>query len=367
MSFQVFSRIHKIYIILLFVCLVSISLRVWLLDKRWINPDEGAHLMDAVLVLDGKIPSVDFHSRQPIYAYANAAVLKLLGINYISGRLLPMTCSLLVGFIIFLMANVLYDRKVAILSASIYWMLPLEVINSVIVKTEPLVMLLTCLSLYAVMLFTKSNRAGWLIVAGAFAALGFYVRQSALIIPLTVFGFLLIYHGGQFREIVKCLGLFVVGYICIVLLAMLYYARFMSFEEVFMGGLSPIGFIIQAGKKLVSLFGFSMQASSDVNSQAQGISNGKYSLYFNYIRQALNLHSFLLLGFVFSFIELCRRAFSGNNVWTEKSFISQTVLYLWVFSLFMAYTYFFYVSGFYIDYFREFLPPLVIIFSAWVR
>ncbi len=71
------------------------------MDKRWIDPDEGAHLMDAVLVLDGKIPSVDFESRQPVYAYANAAVLKFLGVNYISGRLLPMTCSLLVGFMVF--------------------------------------------------------------------------------------------------------------------------------------------------------------------------------------------------------------------------------------------------------------------------
>ena len=49
---------------LLVVCVVSLSIRLWLLDKRWINPDEGPHLMDAVLVLDGKIPRVDFDSRE---------------------------------------------------------------------------------------------------------------------------------------------------------------------------------------------------------------------------------------------------------------------------------------------------------------
>jgi 4-amino-4-deoxy-L-arabinose transferase-like glycosyltransferase len=309
---------------------------------------------------------VDFESRQPLYAFTNAAMLKLFGINYISGRILPMACSFLTGLMVFLLGLILFDKKVAVLSGAIYWMLPLEVINSVIVKTEPLVMLLTCMSLFAVMLFSRNNRTVWLILAGIFAAMGFYVRQSALIIPLTVFGFLLICHGGRFREIVKCLGLFIIGYICIVLLAMVYYTKYLSFQEFFWGDLSPSGFIIQALKKLVSLMGFYTQSSNDVNGQAQGLPNGSYGLYVNYIRQAVHLHSFLLLGFVFSFITRCRRLLSGNNVWGEKHFTSHSFLYLWVFSLFMAYTYFFYVSGFYIDYFREFLPPLVIIFSAWL-
>jgi len=73
-------KINATIILLLVVLFASLSVRVWLLDKRWINPDEGAHLMDAVLALDGMIPSVDFHSRQPLYVYANAATLKLLGI-----------------------------------------------------------------------------------------------------------------------------------------------------------------------------------------------------------------------------------------------------------------------------------------------
>jgi len=59
---------------LLAVFLVSLFIRLWLLDKRWINADEGAHLMDAVLVLDGKIPEVDFHARQPLYVYSIAWV-----------------------------------------------------------------------------------------------------------------------------------------------------------------------------------------------------------------------------------------------------------------------------------------------------
>jgi len=112
--------------------------------------------MDAVLALDGMIPEVDYSSRQPLYTYALAGTFKLFGINYVSGRILPLTCSMLVGFLIFLIARLLFDEKVALLSAAIYWMLPLELMNSVIVKTEPLVTLLICLSLYTVGILCKA-------------------------------------------------------------------------------------------------------------------------------------------------------------------------------------------------------------------
>lgn len=352
--------------ILLFVCLVSVSLRVWLLDKRWINPDEGAHLMDAVLIIDGKIPSVDFDSRQPVYAYANAAALKLLGINYISGRLLPMAFSLLVGVMVFFIGNALYERKVAILSATIYWMLPLELMNSVIVKTEPLVMLLTCLSLYAVILFSQHDKKVWLVIAGIFAAMGFYVRQSALIIPLTVLGFLLICHARRFRDIVKYFGFFLMGYAGILLFALVYFSRFMGFEEFLMGDLSPLGFLASAGKKLPSLFGFSIDSVSDLASRAPDVPNKNYSLYYKYVREALKLHSFLIIGFGLSIIAFSRQVLSGNKLQIKRRLGSHSLLYLWVFSLLLAYAYYYYTEAFYIDYFREFLPPLVIIFAAWL-
>ena len=71
--------------------------------------DESAHLMDAVLALDGKVPLVDFDSRQPLYVYINALFLKLFGISYTAGRLLPLTCSLLIGIFVYLIANTLFE------------------------------------------------------------------------------------------------------------------------------------------------------------------------------------------------------------------------------------------------------------------
>ena len=357
---------NKSSLLLLAICIISLSFRLWVLDKRWINPDEGAHLMDAVLVLDGKIPSIDFSSRQPLYAYANAAVLKLFGISYISGRLMPMTCSILVGFMVFVMALILFDKRVGIIAAAIYWMLPLELINSVIVKTEPLVTLLTCLSLCAVILYAQNNRKAWLIFAGIFAAMGFYVRQSALIIPLTVFGFLLIHNRGRFRDTALCFGFFFIGYAGVLFMALIYYIRFMRFEEFIMGRLSPFGFLASAGEKLFSIIGISVNSASDVTSNMPEISHDKYRLFHKYILQAVKLHSFLLIGLGFSLIIFSRRFFSQIKSKGKELAIACPLLYLWIFSLFIAYTYYYHAQAFYIDYCREFLPPLVIIFSAWL-
>jgi hypothetical protein len=32
-----FSRVDRGYLVLLLVCVLSLSIRLWLLDKRWIN------------------------------------------------------------------------------------------------------------------------------------------------------------------------------------------------------------------------------------------------------------------------------------------------------------------------------------------
>ena len=76
---QLFPKAYRDYVLLFTILFISLLIRLWLLDKRWINPDEGAHLMDAALALDGMIPKVDFGSRQPLYTYALAGFLKLFG------------------------------------------------------------------------------------------------------------------------------------------------------------------------------------------------------------------------------------------------------------------------------------------------
>jgi len=85
-----------------------------------------------------------------------------------------------------------------------------------------------------------------------------------------------------------------------------------------------------------------------------------------YIRQAFKLHSFLIIGLGICLIGLLQKSIFGNKLQLKDKLMPYSLLFLWVFLLLAAYTYYYFVEAFYIDYFREFLPPLVIIFAAWL-
>ena len=358
-----FFKFNKTHLLLLAVALVSLGIRVFLLDKRWINPDEGAHLMDAALLLGGKIPIVDFGSRQPFYVYMIALFLKLFGTGYVSGRLLPLTCSMLTGVMVFYIGRVLFDEYVGVLSCALYWMLPLELINSTVVKTEPLVTLLTCVSFYGLIRFWKSGQAAWLIGAGVFASLGYYVRQSSLTGILCAFLVIAVIHRLRIREMIKSLGVYAAGYLAVVLAVMVYYLRFMPFEEMLTNyQISPLGTVLKTINRIVDL-NVPVTGAKDAVFQL----SGDYTLYYTYIYNVFRLHSFLFVGMLFSVMAFgISLLFASKEKVNREELLSRAFLYFWVLSLFAGYTAYFASRGFYIDYFREFLPPLVLIFSAWV-
>jgi len=360
------SRQHIIMLTIVF--LLSFFFRVWLLDQRWINPDEGAHLMDAVLALDGKVPLVDFSSRQPLYVYVNALILKLFGISYTAGRLLPLTCSLLIGLFVYLIAKTLFDGKVAFLSAVLYWLIPLELFNSVIVKTEPLTTLLACISFYLAIVGIKKNAWPQIAASGAFAALGFYVRQSVVIIPVVFLGLLFYYHKGAMGATLKRLYPFLVGYAIIVLTVLLVYMNYRDPLTVFFSSLNPVAFLLPALKKILIVFGKSAETSSPSAAGSALIGNAGRNLHaFQYIKSSIMLHLFLVMALIFSFLGVFRHSvFENRQKRNAGPLCAYLFLYSWIGMLFLAYAYYYFTRGYYIDYFREFLPPLIILFSAWL-
>lgn len=363
------GKFQRSHLLLIGVCVISLMLRLWLVDKKWLNPDEGAQLMDAALVLDGYIPEVDFGSRQPLYVYVLAGFLKLFGISYIAGRLYAVTFSLLSGIIIFLLAKALFDKRVALLSTAMYWMIPLEVLQSTVVKTQPLVTFLTCLSLYFAVRFSQAGRRPWMIGAGGAAAMAFYVRESSLVIPLIVIGYLFVLNAGRARKAAQDFGFFLAGYLAVVMLVMGAYSQYMRPEVLLTGGLSPFGFLAKAGGQVLQRLRGWVWTSNDVQS-SNGFDDPLALFYPQNLNDTLSLHSFLLVGLGFSFAAFGYHHlvwFLRNTKAYSRPYTAALVLlYGWVCCLLVAYYYRFLIGGFWIDYFREFLPPLVIIFSAWL-
>jgi 4-amino-4-deoxy-L-arabinose transferase-like glycosyltransferase len=353
----------KAVTLLLVVFLASTAVRVALIDKRWVNPDEGAHLMDAALVLDGHMPVVDFNSRQPFYTYVIAGVFLLGGEDLSTGRMMPLVCSLLCGLIIFSMAGKIFDQRVALLSTILYWLLPLEVINSVVVKTEPLVTLLICLSIWTMIRYRAGSCYRWLFVSGLLTTLGYFVRQSALILPMLALGYLVVIHGKNIRKIATGYTVYCLGCVCVFCIVFLGFVSIAGIDMIYDSSLNPLGFVAKMLSKITHILGLSADSTVVKASALPEVPD--YQAYFAYILQAIYMHSFLLIGAGFSVLT-CMLLFWRQKTAVTSFFQSYAIFWLWVLLLAVAYGYYFFARGFYIDYAREFFPPLVVIFSAWI-
>jgi len=349
-------------IALLVIAVFSLVMRIWLLDHRWINADEGAHMMDAVLTLEGKVPNVDFASRQPVYTWSLATAFKIMGGGYFAGRALVMLLSLLVSLPIFFLARSIYDDRIACLATALYLLLPLEILNSVIVKTEPLSMIIVSLSFLSVIRSTEGHKPVWLIVAGVLAATGYYVRQSALVVPPSVVLFLALYGDVNAAGRLKHILFFITGYVLTVTLVFLFYLQFLGLTELMRSDLNPLIFVVKPFERLFSLWGSSSGAVSVSADQLPAAGQDQYRLYLKYIKQAFSMHLFLCTGMLVSALQGAHKVFIQKQAGFRDSL--SILLYFWVCLLALAYAYYFGTRGFYIDYFREFFPPLVILFSA---
>lgn len=164
-------------VVLLLACL---AYHAWLIESRWINADEGAHLMDASLVLDGLVPGIDFLARQPLYVYSYVPSFGLLEPSLIAGRLVPLSFTWLNVLVIFLLGRRIAGSECGAISALLFITAPIILVNAPVVKTEPLAMLLVSLGVYALLRCDDTGEPRWLWLSGALFGAGFYVRESSL-------------------------------------------------------------------------------------------------------------------------------------------------------------------------------------------
>jgi len=166
----------------------------------------------------------------------------------------------------------------------------------------------------------------------------------------------------------KHFGFFFAGYLAVVALVMGYYIWHLSPNLFLTSGLSPFGLLLLSLGRLAGLSGMSGESVGDpffVYSHNVW-PHQSLSLYVRYLREVVSLHSFLLLGVLFSAVTFLHHFFHKRQEVATMHRAAPVLLYGWISFLLLAYCYRFLTQAFYIDYFREFLPPLVIIFAAWV-
>ncbi|NOZ55862.1 MAG: hypothetical protein GXO73_03605 [Calditrichaeota bacterium] len=344
---------------LLFV--VGLALRAALLPVRWINPDEGPHLMDARLALEGQLPVADYGSRQPFYVAVLAGALKVFGVHLTSGRLVPLTCNLLTALLIFWFGVRLGGVVVGAVAGSLWLFAPLSLIWSAVVKTDPLAILLGAASMAFVWRAARTNGPVLWLAAGLFAGLAYYVRQATLYLPVAVAVFWIWQAWGRWKQLVKGLLLYAVGFVAVVGLAFAVYVPRMGLAATLSSQIDPANIVLDRLGRLLGVSALrSPTAAHSLRSLGQSV-----DMTVRYLREAVNLSAFLLPAWAFAVVAAIsgrfRRRFDGPNA----DLLSLRLLVSWALAVVLLYTYHVSARGFFTQYATELYVPLILL-VAWL-
>lgn len=346
---------------------LTLSLRLFILPDRWINPDEGAHLMDAMLVLHGYVPDVDFVARQPLYVYVMAGLFKLTGVSLEAGRLFPLACSLLVGWPLYLLARDLFGRGQALLALAAWWFLPFEIRASSVVKTEPFAILLAVSCLMAVVRSVERSSLKWMLAGGMLAAAGYYVRESALVIPPAVLVYLVFRYGRQVGAVARGFAVFMTGYVAVCLVAALLYLPFEGAGAFVYS--TPVHFVTDALRHAAAELPGASVTKLTETSYAYGENAAEY---LNSVKDGVYFQLFLLAGAGFAGLGWLwswwrRPAPEDDRDYGGARWRAAVALALcWAVLLAVAYAWRFSQRGFWVDYSREFAPALILATVGWL-
>ncbi len=390
--------------------LAAVLVRLWLLPGRWINPDEGAHLMDGLLLLEGFVPGVDFVSRQPFYVAVLALFVGVLGTSYELVRLYPVLATVGTGLFVYLIAARLLDRRTALLAAGLYLFLPFTVLFGTHVKTEPLAAVLGAAALYLMLVGLDARRSGGqpaaprpaegaegvaapapgarrgraflaLAGAGALMAFAYYSRQSSLAVLATALVAIPVLAvrdtardragagaAARARGAAAALGALALGFALVCVAVMALYTRWMPPSAVFLADLNPAVFVWENVSEVLPPYeAEDAGAAAAPNAAEQGPTIDRqdqpWSVTVRNVRQTLRLNSLLLLGALLSPLALLRGA--GRLARPRRGGAeSALVLWSWLGFLALAYGLWILRRGFFPAYLVDLLAPLAILTAA---
>ncbi|NNF13894.1 MAG: hypothetical protein HKN72_11755 [Gemmatimonadetes bacterium] len=361
--------------------LVALGVHLWLLGARWVNPDEGAHLMDGVLLLDGLFPGIDYGARQPFYVLATAAVLEVFGVGFGSGRMLALICTLGTAAFLYFIARDLFDAKVALLSAGLFLFLPFPLILSVNAKTEPLAILLAASAIWLGLkgMRGRGGTALYFVGAGAVCALGFYVRESSLAILAALVVILVWRLRRAPGRAVGGMASITAGFVGVCLLWGALHAANSSVEDAWTSGNNPIVFVSQNIRQAIGGGRGDAVGAPDRGATQPGPSDGveenaaeaqgappdqAFAVTLRFIRESVWLNIVLIVGLVlYPVVLVTGRGRQDPGEGPEPS-ISALLPLAWAGSMAAAYLFWALQRGFFRAYFMEISAPLTILAAA---
>ncbi len=341
--------------------ILLILIGLLLISQRWINPDEGAHLADGKLLLEGNIPVVDFQSRQPFYVVQLALFLKIFGMSFVSGRLLILLCCAGNSILFYLIAKRLFDSDTGKIAQILYIFFPFTIMYCTIVKMPNVMLFWMSLGIFMFLVSQDQRKLLYLFLSGLFIGLAFYVRESSLAGFAALVIMLVIINGRKLsRTIVEILTLSS-GFLVIVSVIMIFYLNFMSWNEFLNSPLNPAQLFFQSLAKFIYLPQITV-ASEELNKIR--LAGQNLSVSMKEVRAVFRMNLYLILGFTFFLVLLVKDILSkksGDN----KNQKLRLLIPVWAFFSSVLYLYYFWARGFFPAYAVEVYPPLII-GMAWL-
>ena len=171
-------------LLLVVVVLLQLGFFLFVARHHFIGGDEGFYLLASRLVLEGKVPYLDFfYIQAPLLPYIYGLWIKCFGISWISARTLSALLTTTLGVLLYVDVCQVTRKWIAGLAAVVLFMSSSLIYGSYpIAKTYSLAAL--CLyAAYVVVSRISASSSGWMIaVAGLFFGLSVSTRSYIVVV-----------------------------------------------------------------------------------------------------------------------------------------------------------------------------------------
>lgn len=344
--------------------LLSISVLLFvfgliLMQRRWINPDEGAHIADAQLLLSGKVPLVDYMSRQPLYVLLISVFLKIFGISFLSARLLPLISTIGLGILIYLIAKKSSDKTTGLTALIIFAFFPFTILYMTIVKMNVVMMFWGCLAILFYILYNEKNRIIYLLLCGIFLGFAYYIRESSLTFLITVLVTIFLTNGKKFIATLTQWLIVVSAFFMVVLVVFAFYINYMTLIEFWNSPLNPFYQLIGGISKIAAFAGIHIPTESSFQLKLEA---KDHSSSYQQFRQIFRMNLYLFAGFLLYWIYLLKEFLTTKKKVT-RNYFTVYLLPTWLITTFLVYGYYFFARGFFPSYALELFPQLLLCLS----
>lgn len=340
---------------------LSLVLRLALVPDRWINPDEGAHLMDGRLALDGLLPFVDFGSRQIAYTYVLAGLLRLTHDGYAGVRFGIAALTVANVYLVYLIARRLFDSRTGVAAALLYAVQPLAVIWSPIVHTEPVAIFPTCLGVYFLIRhFQAPGDRFSLLLAGVSLSLAYYVRESSLGVATAVAVVVAVESWKTPGLLLRRYGLLALGFLIPCAGLTLLYLGHLSPKGWWESRINPLAIVLDHLPSLGNAKPAAQGPAVAAEATLRSVQTRDTTLA--YLQSVAGFCAGLLAALAASLaLGIGKR---GDERWRRGTPRPDILLYAWLGGLALVYGYWAVRRGFFPQYAEEFLPALSILAAA---